>query len=485
MRVVIVTVLALMIPALAVATELERETLAPDDGWAASGAGTTGGSLAMVDQIYTATNRAELIAALNNGVPSSTSPSNPSNVPKIIRVQGTIDFNVDDENQPLACEDYFRPDPTTGELFSYEAFEAAFDPSGPWGRVNPSGPQERARVASAAAQQARVRIRPGSNTTIVGLGKHAALKGIWMDIRGTANVADSRTNIIVRNLSFVDTYDCFPQWAPNDGALGSWNALYDSISLRDTNNVWVDHNRFADEETADVALPSRFGVLFQVHDGLLDITNASDLVTVSWNVFRDHDKVMLIGSSDNAPNDVGKLRVTLHHNLFAALGQRVPRVRFGQVHLYNNYYKICAAPGYGYSVGSGHPIADLRRGELLPRRYECDPAGSHHEPLQRHEHSRGRLAGAERGAASPPAPLRRPGRRVQRRQRSRSRADGGLGADALPEFAQRSRGPARGASARRNRRLLAVLPGLPLSTCEGLQPADEPWMFDDERRRCG
>jgi pectate lyase len=350
----VVTALALWIVAApAMPAELERETLAPDDGWAAFGAGTTGGSLAADDQVYTVTTRAQFIAALNNGVPSSTSPSNPSNVPKIIRVQGTIDFNVDDDNQPLACEDYFRPDPTTGQMFSYEAFEAAFDPSGPWGRVNPSGPQERARAASAAAQQARVRIRPGSNTTIVGVGADAVLKGIWMDIRGTANVPNSRTNIIVRNLSFVDTHDCFPQWAPNDGALGSWNALYDSISLRDANNVWIDHNRFEDVETADDSLPNRFGVLFQVHDGLLDITNASDLVTVSWNVFRDHDKVMLIGSSDNASADVGKLRATLHHNLFDDLGQRGPRVRFGQVHIYNNYYKICATPGYAYSFGVG------------------------------------------------------------------------------------------------------------------------------------
>jgi pectate lyase len=354
MRVIVMAIALLTIPATAVAThKLERETLAPDDGWAASGAGTTGGSLATDDQVYTVTTRAEFIAALNNGVPSMTSPSNPSNVPKIIRVQGTIDFNVDDDNQPLACEDYFRRDPPNGELFSYEAFEAAFDPNGPWGRVNPSGPQERARAASAAAQQARVRIRPGSNTTIVGVGDDATLKGIWMDIRGTANVANSRTNIIVRNLNFVDTHDCFPQWAPNDGTLGAWNALYDSISLRDTNNVWIDHNRFEDVETADDLLPDRFGVLFQVHDGLLDVTNASDLVTVSWNVFRNHDKVMLIGSSDNAPADVGKLRVTLHHNLFDALGQRVPRVRFGQVHIYNNYYKICATPTYGYSWGVG------------------------------------------------------------------------------------------------------------------------------------
>jgi len=33
-------------------------------------------------------------------------------------------------------------------------------------------------------------------------------------------------------------------------------------------------------------------------------------VTVSWNRFENHDKVMLIGSSDNAPADGGKLKVT-------------------------------------------------------------------------------------------------------------------------------------------------------------------------------
>src|SRR5262245_49112589 len=190
MRVVLTAFALWIVAASAAADELEREILAPDDGWAAFGSGTTGGSLAADDHVYTVTTRRELIAALNDGVPASTSPANPSNVAKIIRVEGTIDFNVDDNNQPLTCESYFRPDPTTGVPFSYEAFAAAFDPS-TWGRVTPSGPQERARVASAAAQQARVRIRPGSNTTIVGVGKDATLKGIWMDIRGTANVANS------------------------------------------------------------------------------------------------------------------------------------------------------------------------------------------------------------------------------------------------------------------------------------------------------
>ncbi|MBB6092530.1 pectate lyase [Povalibacter uvarum] len=326
--------------------DLGRLTLDPTDGWAAAGTGVTGGSAAVPSQVYTVTTRAELIAALNNGVTSSTSPSNPSNEPKIIYVKGTIDFNVDDANNPLTCVDYYR------NGYTLESFLATYDPA-VWGRVNPVGLLETARVASQQAQQARVRIRVGSNTTIVGIDKYAVIRGAWFDLRGTANVFNSRSNIIIRNITFQDTYDCFPAWSPTDGSQGSWNAQYDSISLRDTNNVWIDHNTFEDKATQDQDQPHHFGVLYQVHDGLLDITNASDLVTVSWNRFRNHDKMMLIGSSDSATADRGKLRVTLHHNLFDGIGQRAPRVRYGQVHIYNNYYKIERLPNYQYSWGVG------------------------------------------------------------------------------------------------------------------------------------
>jgi pectate lyase len=324
--------------------DLGRETLHPENGWGASGAGVTGGSAAAPEQVYTVTNRRELIAALNNGVPSPTSPSTPSNAPKIIYVKGVIDGNVNDENLPLECEDYY-----TGG-YTLDAFLETYDPE-VYGRGDIVGPLEDARLASRNAQQDRVRIRPGSNTTIVGLGKNAVIKGAWLDLRGSST--NKRTNIIIRNLTFRDTFDCFPEWSPTDGALGAWNALYDSISLRDTENVWIDHNTFEDRETADSTLPLHFGVLYQVHDGLLDITNASDLVTVSWNRFRNHDKMMLIGSSDTASADRGKLRVTLHHNVFDGIGQRAPRVRFGQVHVYNNYYDLRDTPAYVYSWGVG------------------------------------------------------------------------------------------------------------------------------------
>ena len=115
MKTVLVTTTSVMALAAASAAnaaprDLGREVLGANDGWAASGTGTTGGSLATSDQVYVVTNRRELIAALNNGVASSTSPSTPSNTPKIIYVSGTIDGNVDDDNNPLACEDYFAAD---------------------------------------------------------------------------------------------------------------------------------------------------------------------------------------------------------------------------------------------------------------------------------------------------------------------------------------------------------------------------------------
>ena len=350
--VVVICVIASTTPGLTLTAverrDLGRETLAPNDGWASFGSGTTGGANATPDHVYTVRNRRELVAALNNG--TYPPPSTPSNTPKIIYVDGTIDANVDDNNQPLTCDDYARNN------YTLAAYLSAYDPA-VWGRVLPSGPLEQARVASQQAQQARVRIRVGSNTTIVGLNKNAVIRGGWLDIRGTSGVPGSRTNIIIRNITFRDTYDCFPQWDPTDGSQGNWNSQYDSISLRDSDHVWIDHNTFEDVETADSNLPTYFGRLFQVHDGEADITNASDLVTISFNRFTRHDKVMLIGSSDSATADRGKLRVTLHHNLFQGVGQRTPRVRFGKVHIYNNYYQLKNSPGYQYSWGVGRESA--------------------------------------------------------------------------------------------------------------------------------
>ena len=73
------------------------------------------------------------------------------------------------------------------------------------------------------------------------------------------------------------------------------------------------------------------------YDGLLDITHASDFVTVSWNKFHDHWKGSLIGHSDNnADEDTGKLHVTYHHNDWSGVNSRLPSVRFGTAHIYSS-----------------------------------------------------------------------------------------------------------------------------------------------------
>lgn len=323
-----------------------REILAANDGWGSVPTpslpmGTTGGSSASAARTVTVSSRKELIAAL----------AYPDPAPKLIFLKGVIDANVDDNGKVLSCKDYARPDPATGEMYSIHAFMAMYDPEGPNGRTNPFGGQEEARKASAAAQEARIRVRVPPNTTLFGVGGDATLIGAWLDIRGSKG--SQPMNVIVRNLSFQDTADCFPEWSPTDGVTGNWNAAYDSISVAHATHVWIDHNRFADLRTRDDAQPVYFGHRHQVHDGQLDITNESDFVTVSWNQFTAHDKTMLIGNSDSATEDRERLRVTLHHNLFDGSGQRTPRVRYGRVHVYNNVYRADRNTNYRSSWGAG------------------------------------------------------------------------------------------------------------------------------------
>lgn len=328
------------------ATDAGREILGINDGWGSVSTGdlpmgTTGGSAAAPARTVTVTNRKELVAAL----------AWPDPTPKLIYIKGVVDVNVDDAGKVLTCKDYARPDPATGEMFNIHAFMAMYDPAGPNGKDVPFGGQEQARLASAAAQEARVRIRIPPNTTLFGMAGDATLIGAWLDIRGSSG--SQPMNIIVRNISFQDTADCFPEWSPTDGATGNWNAAYDSISIAHATHVWIDHNRFADLRTRDDTQPVYFGRTLQVHDGHVDITNQSDFVTVSWNQFTSHDKTMLIGNSDSATEDRERLRVTLHHNLFEGVGQRMPRVRYGKVHVYDNLYRADKNTNYRSSWGAG------------------------------------------------------------------------------------------------------------------------------------
>ncbi|MBN1130757.1 MAG: hypothetical protein JXA71_17340 [Chitinispirillaceae bacterium] len=111
-----------------------------------------------------------------------------------------------------------------------------------------------------------------------------------------------------------------------------------------THHIWVDHCDISDKRPR--------------LDGLIDMTHACDNITISWNKFHypdpsiDHRFAMLISHSDDAGGeDAGKERITIHHNWWADnITERMPRARFGQIHVFNNYYHSI---GNNYCIGPG------------------------------------------------------------------------------------------------------------------------------------
>ncbi|CAN7268429.1 pectinesterase family protein [Pseudoduganella sp. LjRoot289] len=215
--------------------------------------------------------------------------------------------------------------------------------------------------ANTGDQAARGAIRLKPNTTLIGDGTNAGI------VNGHIQVTNI-SQVIIRNLKIVSPCDVGPIWDPNDGDTGNWNSAYDSIAVSGSDHVWVDHVTFTDVPVTDNLLPIENGMIKQCHDGSLDITNASDYVTASYNVFTMHHKNNLIGSSDSATADEGKLRITFSNNIFRDVTSRSPRVRYGQVHLFNNYFvgsKSEPLYGYEYSVGAGYNSKILSNGNMF------------------------------------------------------------------------------------------------------------------------
>jgi len=308
-----------------------RQVLAQNDGWAAAEGGTTGGAKATPARISTVTNRKQLVQALgsNNTGADAT--------PKIIFIKGIINGSEDDTGKPLTCTDYA----TNG--YTLESYLKTYDPAVFGNTKATSGPVEDARLASALKQAARVQIRIPSNTTII--GDQAGARVI-----GANFVLQDAENVIIRNIQFENIFDCFLHW---DSINSVWNPEYDNVTILSSKHVWIDHNSFTDGDKPNSQPITHFGQGYGQHDGELDIIKGADFITVSWNRFSNHDKIMLIGSTDKPTFDVGKLRVTVHHNAFENSIQRMPRVRYGQVHIYNNYYNEANNPSLQHVLGVG------------------------------------------------------------------------------------------------------------------------------------
>ena len=155
-------------------------------------------------------------------------------------------------------------------------------------------------------------IEVGSNVTIYGY--QGAI--IAQPTSGSAMKLSGSKNVIIRNLKFK-------------GAGAHDDDDEDCLQVNhESKNVWIDH--------VDV---------YDGHDGNLDITNASDFVTISWTKFSytsassGHQFSNLIGNSKTKTSDRGHLNVTIHHTWWAdGVVERMPRVRFGKVHVANNLF---------------------------------------------------------------------------------------------------------------------------------------------------
>lgn len=175
-----------------------------------------------------------------------------------------------------------------------------------------------------------VKLKMASNTWIIGTSANAGFRGGQISINGVSN-------IVLRNLNIKDAYDPFPHHEKGDG----YNAQYDGIVVQGTSeNIWIDHCTFEDTlHLINVNTAGSTSEKFQTFDGLLDMKNDCKGITISWNKFQNHDKTMLIGSSDK-DGDNTKRTITLHHNYFFNCGQRLPMVRNSQIHIFNNIYEV-------------------------------------------------------------------------------------------------------------------------------------------------
>lgn len=151
------------------------------------------------------------------------------------------------------------------------------------------------------------------------------------------------------------------------------------LGFRDyANNIIIERLNISNPNYAEmdgISVKSSITNLFITHctvydccDGQIDITEASDYVTVSWCKFyythaHDHRFVNLIGASDSDTGDANKLHITMHHNWWSTMcHERMPRVRFGKVHVYNNYYDC---QGDMYCIGVGNDCQILIEGNYF------------------------------------------------------------------------------------------------------------------------
>jgi pectate lyase len=161
-----------------------------------------------------------------------------------------------------------------------------------------------------------------SHKTIIGVGANAAI------VQGGFMLEAGVHNVIFRNLTIRDSFV--------EGDLDGKTQDFDGIQMDTAHHVWIDHCH-----------------LKHMGDGLIDSRKDTTYLTVSWNILSDHNKTFGIGWTENVT-----AQMTIHHNWFRDVNQRVPSIdNVLRAHLYNNYLLRVAAYG-NYARGGTNLVLE-------------------------------------------------------------------------------------------------------------------------------
>jgi pectate lyase len=148
----------------------------------------------------------------------------------------------------------------------------------------------------------------GSDKTLIGF-PGSSIKG--------SIIGKGVKNVIIRNLT-VSLPPCGTNY-------DSCKAGTDAVHFENSSNVWADHLDVSDGQ-----------------DGNFDITHVCDYFTISWVKFyytypNPHNRSNLFGSDDSLAPDIGHYKTTFQYDWWwKGIGSRMPRTRYGDVHIVNN-----------------------------------------------------------------------------------------------------------------------------------------------------
>lgn len=228
-----------------------------------------------------------------------------------------------------------------------------------WNEI-PSAAQAAPFTAHNSPQTHPVLLQTGvSKITVDGFNGLTIFSANGAKIKHAALVFKRSSNVVIRNLEFDEL------WEWDEASKGDYDKNdWDYITLEENSNVWIDHCTFN-----------------KAYDGVVDSKKGTSGVTISWSLFRGDDRgsnswvtqqinaleanpsaypmyaylrssavglskndIIAIVSSQKKGHLVGansldssnaSLTITLHHNYYIDMQDRLPRLRGGNAHVYN------------------------------------------------------------------------------------------------------------------------------------------------------